>query len=82
MFQQRLQALMLQDIKAARRMWREFADGEDAHVLTVEQFHQVPLAALRWQPIHVFTGDATYWCPLFLCGMSRGSCCPEPLLMH
>lgn len=41
MFQQRLQALMLQDIKAARRMWREFADGEDAHVLTVEQFHQV-----------------------------------------
>jgi len=41
MFQQRLQALMLQDIKAARKLWRRFADGEDAHVLSMDQFYRV-----------------------------------------
>lgn len=40
MFQQRLQALMLQDIKAVRKLWREFAGGNNG-VLSLDQFHQV-----------------------------------------
>lgn len=47
MFQQRLQSLMLQDIKAARNLWKRFAGGEDAHVLTVDQFCQVLAFSFR-----------------------------------